>query len=206
MEPIVGNREEVTGNSTVPRSLSSIPSIRFVVKLGKGKAPEGTVDRKGARCIACGTPVPLDRVRQEGRAGRMGAQLMAIVAEGQKGRVYLAPTEEQEEIANSAQPNWKPDTDLPKEALGFRVQNYGMTKHADLFTPRQLVALTTFSDLVAEAREKATQDAIAAGLPDDDVPLNDGGTGARAYGDAISTYLGFAASKLADRNSSTAFP
>jgi len=128
----------------------------------------------------------------------MGAQLMAIVAEGQNGRVYLAPTPEQEAIANSAQPEWKPDTDLPKEALGFRVQNYGMTKHADLFTPRQLVALTTFSDLVGKAREKATQDAIAAGLPDDDVPLNEVGTGARAYGDAISTYLAFGVDRSAD--------
>jgi putative DNA methylase len=66
-----------------------------------------------------------------------------------------------------------------------------MNTFADLFTPRQLVALTTFSDLVAEAREKAIKDAIAAGLPDDDVPLAEGGTGARAYGEAISVYLGF---------------
>ncbi len=175
-----------------------VPKIRFGVKSCRGKAPAGTVDRKGARCIACGTPVPLDHVRQEGRAGRMGAQLMAIVAEGPNGRVYLPPTAEKEAIAQAAQPTWKPDTDLPKEALGFRVQNYGMTKHADLFTPRQLVALTTFSDLVAEAREKAIADAIAAGLPDDDVPLAEGGTGARAYGEAISVYLAFGVSRAAN--------
>ncbi len=174
------------------------PRVQFVVKSGEGKAPEGTVGRKGARCIACETPVALDHVRQEGRAGRMGQQLMAIVAEGQNGRVYLAPTAEQEAIAHSAQPQWKPDTDLPKEALGFRVQNYGMTKHADLFTPRQLVALTTFSDLVSEAREKATRDAVAAGLADDDVPLNEGGRGARAYGEAVSVYLAFAVDKASD--------
>lgn len=196
VEPVVVNGGES----------ASAPSIRFVVRSGKGKAPEGTVGRKGARCIACGTPVPLEYIRKEGRAGRMGAQLMAIVAEGQNGRVYLPPTAEQEAIANSAQPTWKPDTELPKEALGFRVQNYGMTKHADLFTPRQLVALTTFSDLVAEAREKAiadakvlrTADATAAGLPNDDVPLAEGGTGARAYGEAISVYLAFAVDKCAD--------
>lgn len=178
------------------------PVVQFVVKTGKGKAPEGTVERKGARCIACDTPVQFDHVRQEGRSGRMGAQLMAIVAEVQGGRVYLHPTEEQEVTANSAQPEWKPDTNLPKEALGFRVQNYGMTKHADLFTPRQLVALTSFSDLVGEAREKAIQDAITAGLPDDDVPLHETGIGARAYGDAISVYLGLALSKLSDSLSS----
>lgn len=194
VEPMVEERKEKREESTE----SLTPQIRFVVKSGQGKAPEGTVDRKGARCIACGTPVPLEYVRQEGRAGRMRQQLMAIVAEGQNGRVYLPPTPEQEAIANSAQPQWKPDTDLPKEALGFRVQNYGMTKHADLFTPRQLVALTTFSDLVGEARERAIQDALAAGLPDDDVPLAEGGTGARAYGEAIATYLAFAVDKASD--------
>ncbi|MGQ9873353.1 DUF1156 domain-containing protein, partial [Leptodesmis sp.] len=194
VEPIVEKHEDTKDTKEDLRDLGAfvVPKIRFVVKSGEGKAPEGTVERKGARCLACGTPVPLEYVRSEGRAGRMGQQLMAIVAEGQNGRVYLAPTAEQEAIANSAQPEWKPETDLPKEALGFRVQNYGMTKHADLFTPRQLVALTTFSDLVGKAREKATQDAVAAGLPDDDVPLNDGGTGARAYGEAIATYLAFA--------------
>ncbi|MFS8839542.1 DUF1156 domain-containing protein [Synechococcus sp. R6-5] len=188
VEPVVVNGGES----------ASAPSIRFVVRSGKGKAPEGTVGRKGARCIACGTPVPLEYIRKEGQAGRMGSQMMAIVAEGPNGRVYLDPTPEHEAIANSAQPSWKPDTELPKEALGFRVQNYGMTKHADLFTPRQLVALTTFSDLVAEAREKAIADAIAAGLPNDDVPLAEGGTGARAYGEAISVYLGMALSRLSD--------
>lgn len=174
------------------------PKIQFEVKRGKGKVPEGTVERKGAKCIACDTPVPFDHVRSEGKAGRMSQQLMAIVAEGQSGRIYLAPTEEHEKIANSAQPEWKPDTDLPEQALGFRVQLYGMVKHANLFTDRQLVALTTFSDLVSEAREKATQDAISVGMPNDDVPLNDGGTGARAYGDAIATYLGLGLSRLSD--------
>lgn len=178
------------------------PRIRFEVRSGKGKAPEGTVERKGARCLACEEAVALDYVRKEGRAGRMGAQLMAIVAEGQGGRIYLAPTEEQEKVAHSAQPKWKPESDLPKEALGFRVQNYGMTKHADLFTSRQLVALTTFSDLVGEAKDRAIRDAVAAGLPDDDVPLEDGGKGARAYGEAVATYLGFSVSKSTTRNSS----
>ena len=180
------------------------PKIKFEIKTGTGKALEGTVDRKGARCIACEAPVPFDYVRNEGKAERMGQQLMAIVAEGQSGRSYLVPTPEQEAIANSAQPEWKPDTELPKEALGFRVQNYGMTKHADLFTPRQLVALTTFSNLVGEAREKAIADAVATELTDDELSLNEGGIGARAYGDAIATYLAFASSKLADRNSSIA--
>jgi putative DNA methylase len=180
------------GVSVVP------PKIRFEVKTGKGTAPDGTVNRKGAVCIACNTPVPFDHIRREGKAGWMDAQLMAIVAEGQGGRVYLSPDEEQVRIANSAQPEWKPDSNLPEQALGFRVQGYGMTKHADLFTPRQLVALTTFSDLVGEAREKIKADAVAAGIPDDNLPLNDGGIGATAYADAVATYLAFAVDRCAD--------
>lgn len=199
VEPVVVNGGES----------ASAPSIRFVVRSGKGKAPEGTVGRKGARCIACGTPVPLEYIRKEGQAGRMGSQMMAIVAEGPNGRVYLDPTPEHEAIANSAQPSWKPDTELSTHPQYMAAPRYGMTKHADLFTPRQLVALTTFSDLVAEAREKAiadakvlrTADATAAGLPDDDVPLAEGGTGARAYGEAISVYLAFAVDKTTDYHS-----
>jgi putative DNA methylase len=174
------------------------PIIGFEVKTGGGNAPEGTVERKGSKCIVCEMPVPFDHIREEGKSGKMNAQLMAIVAEGKSGRVYFAPTLEQETIAHNAKPAWKPDTDLPKEALGFRVQNYGMSTHADLFTLRQLVSLTTFSDLVGDALKKAVADAIDAGLPNDDIPLNDGGTGARAYGEAISIYLGMALSRLTD--------
>ncbi len=190
--------EPVVDRSTAPAH------IRFTVRTGVGRpGQDGTVDRRGAVCIACNTPVPFPYIRDEGRAGRMGAQLMAMVAEGDRGRVYLPPDEEHESIARNAQPPADvPDTDLPEQALGFRVQLYGMTKHRDLFTPRQLVALTTFSDLVAEARERVRADAVAAGLPDDGVPLNQGGRGASAYADAVATYLAFASSKLADRNSS----
>ncbi|WP_354635076.1 DUF1156 domain-containing protein [Planktothricoides raciborskii] len=172
--------------------------VRFTVKTGEGKAPEGTVSRKGAVCVACGTPVGLDYVRFEGKAGRMGQQLMAIVAEGDKGRIYLSPTEEQEKVAFSAKPTWKPETELVDNSRHMTPVIYGMTKHADLFTNRQLVALTTFSDLVSEAKDRAIQDAISAGLPDDNVPLSDGGTGARAYGEAVATYLAFALDKSAD--------
>lgn len=174
------------------------PKIQFDVKTGKEKAPEGTVEHKGARCIACETPVPFDHVRSEGKAGRMEQQLMAIVAEGQNGRIYLSPQSEHVLIAESAEPNWKPEADLPHNPRDFKTPNYGMRTFAELFTDRQLVALTTFSDLVGEAREKAISHAISAGLLDDDVPLNDGGTGARAYGDAIATYLGFGVSRMAN--------
>ena len=123
------------------------PIIRFAIRQGKG-APEGTVNRTGARCIACGAAVPLDHIRAEGKAGRMGAQMLAIVAESKGGRVYLSPNEQHEAVAATAQSHDTPDTDLPEQALSFRVQGYGMTKHRDLFTQRQLVTLATFNDLV----------------------------------------------------------
>jgi putative DNA methylase len=175
-------------------------TVRFTVRT-EGEPPDGTVNRRGARCIACGTPVPFDHVRAEGKAGRMGAQMMAIVAEGPRGRVYLPPNAEQDAIAAQAKPEWEPTTDLPKQALGFRVQLYGMTRHSDLFTPRQLVALTTLSDLVQEARGHVLRDALAAGLPDDGVPLDVGGLGATAYADAVATYLAIAVDRAADRGS-----
>ena len=182
---------------------------RFTVKVGKPKdaaaAKRGTKSGSSGSsflCLMSGTPMPFEYLRHEAKAVRMGARLMAIVAEGARRRVYLSPTPEMEAVALSAKPHDPPETDLPAKALGFRVQEYGMTKWRDLFTPRQLVALTTFSDLVQEARERVKHDAIAAGLRDDAKLLPDGGIGAPAYGDAVSVYLGCALSRLASYNNS----
>lgn len=177
-------------------------TIRFEIHTGeKSHAPEGTVNRRGATCLISGEPMPFEYIRAEGKAGRMGAMLMAIVTEGQSGRNYYAPTEEHIQTAQVPIPDDAPDTDLPEQALGFRVQLYGMTRHRDLFTPRQLTALCTFSDLVAEAREQTYNDAIQAGLPDDEIPLRDGGKGARAYAEAVSVYLTFGVDRTTDRSS-----
>ncbi len=182
----------------VPLVDSKTKKVSFDVKTGEGKVPEGTVNRNGARCIVCHSPVPFDHVRSEGKAGRMKARLMAIVAEGSGGKVYLAPTEEHERIVEKATPLNVPDSNLPEQALGFRVQLYGMTRHRDLFTPRQLVALTTFSDLVNVAREKVLADAKVAGMKDDGKGINDGGLAATAYADAVATYLAFAVDRGAN--------
>ncbi|MFO0888326.1 MAG: hypothetical protein U0790_04165 [Isosphaeraceae bacterium] len=99
-------------------------------------------------------------------------------------------------------PAWKPDVEFFQDALGFRVGNYGMTRWSDLFTPRQLVALTTFSDLVGEARDRIRRDALAAGLPDGDLGLDAGGVGAKAYAEAISLYLGIAVARYTNASSS----
>jgi putative DNA methylase len=162
------------------------------------KGYDGTVDRRGAVCIISNEPIRFEYIRAEGKAGRMGAMLMAIITEGKNGRNYHSPDEWHARVAASAQPEWIPAGDIPEQALGFRVQLYGMDEYNKLFTPRQLVALTTFSDLVAEARQQAYADALAAGLPDDDVPLRQGGRGARAYAEAVSVYLAFAVDKGAD--------
>lgn len=172
--------------------------FHYTVQTGKHKE-WGTVERNGAHCAACDTSVPLEYIREEGRAHRLGQHLMAIVAEGQSGRVYLSPNADQARIANVPEPADAPDTDLPEKALSFRVQAYGMTKHKYLFTNRQLTSLTTFSELVEEAQRQAEADALAAGRSADPTPLCEGGSGAHAYGEAVGVYLAFAINKLADR-------
>jgi len=151
-----------------------------------------------------GTPLPYDYIRSEGQAGRMGARLMAIVAEGERGRVYLAPTVEMEAVALTAKPDWKPETSLHGKCR-VNVSNYGLDVYGDLFTPRQLVALTTFSDLVQEARERVKHDAIKAGLPDDGKALDKGGSGATAYADAVGVYESITVSKQANRTCTISF-
>jgi len=171
-------------------------TVRFEVRAGQGEPPAGTVNRRGATCIICGTAVPLSHVRAEGKDGRMGVQLMSVVAQGQQQRIYLSPDDEQVNIAEQAMPSWRPNGELPKKHRNFQTPAYGMPNLGDIFTLRQLVALTTLNDLVCEARERAHRDAVAAGLADDAVSLAEGGTGATAYGDAVATYLGITVSTL----------
>lgn len=144
-----------------------------------GPATDGTVGRTGAICVACQTGVDLKYVREEGRAGRMGAQLMATVAEGQRSRIYLPPDEAQVAAARQSVPAAVPQGEIFDWPGRINVFRYGMTRWADLFTNRQLVALTTFSDLVTEAREQV---------------LADGGS--PEYADAVAVYLGLCASKM----------
>ncbi len=181
---------------------------RFTIQVGEPpkEAKDGTkISRGSFRCILSDAPMAYSYIDDEANAGRMGKRLMAIVAEGKKGRVYLTPNSEQVEIADSATPEWKPETACRGTfASNAQGRIYGFKVFGDYFTPRQLVALTTFSDLVQEARSKAIEDAINAGMADDGVGIDQGGTGATAYGDALAVYLAFAADRLADYNSSIA--
>ncbi|QQR73410.1 MAG: DUF1156 domain-containing protein [Holophagales bacterium] len=183
---------------------------RFTVKVGASKdaeeAKNGTKLSRGSnfRCLMSGAPIAGDYLMAEGKAGRLGARLMAIVAEGGRERVYLSPTLEHEAAALEAQPEWRPDVDFFQQALGFRVGNYGMRKWSDLFTSRQLTVLTTFSGLVHEARERVQRDALVASPSDEGRGLDAGGFGAAVYADAVAVYLAFGVSKTSNRSNSLA--
>lgn len=164
-------------------------TIAFKVRTGKGKPHEGTVNRNGATCICCDGPIPFEYIRLEGTKNRMGTKLMTVIAEGKKGRMYLSPIDEQEKVALTAIPSWQPETELPEKALGFRVQRYGMIRHSDLFTNRQLVGLTTLSGLIGEVHDLITETKSSN--------INS----QREYADSAVLYLAFSLDKLADWSS-----
>ena len=180
---------------------------RFVVK-SRGAVPEsakkGTKEGRGAnfRCILSETPIPSDYIRDEIREKRSSQRLMAIVAEGNRERVYLDPTDEMQSVALSAKPEWIPELEMNQDSKDLvSGRGYGITNWSEIFTDRQLVALDTFTSLVAEVAHVVENDAVANGFQDDGVPLRNGGQGAAAYAQAVCVYLGLAASKFADNNS-----
>lgn len=180
-------------------------SYRFTVKLGEPPiaAKDGTKIARGAfRCLLSNTPIKYEYIDDEANAGRMAARLMTIVAEGTRGRVYLTPTKEQEAIALRVQPEWKPETPCRGTfASNAQGRIYGFKVFGDYFTSRQLIALTTFSDLVQAATARVHADAVAAGMADNGLGLDQGGTGATAYSQAVGVYLAFAIGRTADRGS-----
>ena len=173
-------------------------SYSFKIKKGSGNPPEGTVNRRGAKCLITGAPIPYDYIRKEGQAGRLGRKLMAIVAEGQNGRVYLPPNDAHEIIAKRLKSTWVPTEKLTGK-VAVNVPLYGIKEIKSLFTNRQLFALTTFSDLVEEVKEKVTEDIKIKGMIKDGFFLEVGGKEAKAYSEIIATYLTFAVNRLANR-------
>jgi len=180
---------------------------KFVVRTGSPPpdATDGTkAPGRGAnfRCLVSGTAINGDYIKAEGQAGRMGARLLVIVAEGNNNRLYIEPNAQHEAAAASARPEWRPSGDVPARLTGGTCVPYGLRQWGDLFTPRQLVTLTTYAELAREASLRAERDAAAIGLPADSSGLEQNGRGARAYGDAVAVYLAIASDKLADYNSS----
>lgn len=169
---------------------------------GPKKDEDGTIKHgKGAWTVGDGTPFSYDYVRESGKRGEIGAHLIGIVAEGNPGRLYLSPTPEHIQAAKVDAGDAGIIGEIAPNPRWFSPPAYGMREFSDLFTNRQLVALTTLSDLVVEARSKVLEDALAAGIPAGE-RLEDGGVGAEAYADAVATYLAFALDKLADLNNS----
>ena len=166
----------VVNTETIP------PTVSFEIRMHQLKGIRSTISRQGAVCLACNSAVPLDYIRDEGQNNRMSTQLMAIVAEGRAGRVFLPASIEQETFSQVEKPEGLLDMALSTHPQYMAAPRYGMTHHRDLFTPRQLVALTTFADLVDEARAIVMQDSA----------------GDISYVDAIATYLGLYISKAAD--------
>jgi putative DNA methylase len=184
-----GKEAFVTGTVVADLTHPSGQRVRFGVRHGKTGAPtpedDGTVSRTGSRCIACNAPVALEYIRATSRERGLGQQLMAIVAEGDRTRIYLAPDPKHEAAAKVDMPEDLPEGELFDWPGRINVYRYGLTHFVDLFTNRQLVALTTFSDLVTEVHSRV---------------IVDGGT--KEYADAVATYLGLVQSKMTNLSSS----
>ena len=183
-------------------------TITYTIRHGgtkeqRAKAKEGTKAGRGAnfRCILSDTAITPEHVKSNGRKGNMGQTLIAIVAEGNRSRAYIEPDKNQQMIAFSTKPKWKPEAPLSKDKRAFWTPPYGIQTFGDLFTDRQLVALNTFSDLILEARIQIEADAEKYGLLADPTPLRDGGSEAKAYAEAVSIYLTFGISKLTNLGS-----
>lgn len=195
------------GKEAWVRPIIDRKSNAFHFAVGIGKQPSdlesgtGTVNRSGGRCLISSEHIPFPHIRNEGKANRLAAHLIAIVAEKTQGRVYVEPVLQHSKVAESAKPTWRPAAPISHWPGRTNVVEYGLDTFDKLFTPRQLVALTTFSDLVTEAREQVLADVRKARFPVDDRRLADGGVGGVAYADAVATYLAFGVSKAADYNS-----
>lgn len=173
-------------------------TVRYEVRHGAKPTRDRTVDRGNGTCLATGAAIPGDYIKSQSVAGKLGQELLAVVAEGARGRAYVDGQEQDRASALSAFPAWKPQGRNPEKLTGGTVFVYGLDEWWKLFTPRQLTALTTFSDLLDEVHTRVTADAVKAGLANDGVRLRDGGSGTTAYADAIVTYLAFVVDKCAN--------
>jgi putative DNA methylase len=171
----------------VPRVNQERGSITFDVEAGKTDGREGTISRSGATCLACSTHIPYAYIREAGRAGQMSEQLLAVVCDGPRGRLYFSPDRLQEDAAATARPKWCPQIDIPHNPFSLRPPLYGFAQFSDLFTNRQLVAMEAFSSLIQR---------LKAALPASIDP---------AYRDALLTYSAMNVSRLANRCSSACF-
>lgn len=178
--------------------------VKFTIQ--HGKCPKEYTEFKQGRaaifkCPCCGALTTDEYVKSLGKAHKIGRQLFAMVAEGKGSRIYLEPDVEQELAANVARPCDYPEGKMPTNPRWFSPPAFGMNNFSDLFTNRQLTMLLTFCDLIKEVQQKIEVDATNANLSNDHIGLNDGGRGAKAYGEAVSVYLSFTIDKMLDYHS-----
>lgn len=176
--------------------------VEYAIGHDPSEAPSsGTVAGGKGRCLACNTLIDNTYIRSQATSRGLGQQLIAIAAEGGRRREYLAPTAAHADAAlGIPRPIDVPMQEVPKRNHDVdRLPMYGMPTWSDAFTSRQLTALTTFSNLVGEARERVLRDALATGM-EEGGRLEAGGTGAAAYADAVATYLGIAVDRIAAVN------
>ena len=159
-----------------------------------------TAGRNSARCLFTDDPITFDYLREQGKAGRLRPQMLAMAGTLNGKRVFMAPNPIQTNLALDANDLEIPDVALPDKALGFRVQAYGVKRFGDLFLPRQIRSIATFCDHVARVHSAILADAQRAGMDQDARSLEDGGCGARAYADAITIVLGLCVGRLAISN------
>jgi putative DNA methylase len=171
------------------RPLVEGKAIRFEI-VNKGKPLDPPKIGRGAkfRCLRCGQIASETYIKAQGMASHMGMQLMAMVGEGNRGRVYREPSREHERVAESARPDWEPDQELASDPRNIWCVQYGLSRFQHLFTNRQLTALNTFSDLVAEAQKQLRNDGASPG-----------------YAKAVITYLALGVSRLVNRTSTVCF-
>ena len=160
-------------------------TISFVVQDYDDGVPSGsTVNRTGAFCLACNAAAPLSYVRQRAQAGEMDEQMTAIVAKGDRRRLFVSPTDEHVRASLDAQPQWKPAERMPVNADLVSGRGYGITHWHQLFAERQLTTLTTLSDLLSETRRVIARN------------------GGNDYADCVTTYLVLGIGRMADMGSS----
>ena len=195
-----------TGKEVWIKPVINDGKYHFDIARGKPSktSKDGTKSARGANftCLLSGAPVTGEYIKNEGRSGRMGTKLMALVLDGKNERVYVSPNADAEKLAKSAEPKWIPETPLAPDKRALWTPPYGLDTFGKLFTSRQLVTLDTFAELIVEAKRNAVKSAIENGLLNDSKSLSDGGVGATAYGDAIAVYLSFCIDRCADFNNS----
>tara|TARA_B100000212_G_scaffold336040_1_gene308816 strand:+ start:3490 stop:6393 length:2904 start_codon:yes stop_codon:yes gene_type:complete len=174
----------------------------FEVKIGRPendsqvKLGTSAGKRSAFRCIMSGSPIPYEYIRDEGAKGNITFCLMALVADGKKGRIFLSPTPEYLSLIKHDSPKWIPDLELANNPRDLATTKYGMKTFDSLFTNRQLIALSTLSSEINGIQKKIEQDALNSGFSNDKISLQNNGRGAKAYSEAIVVYLSLALSRL----------